>query len=208
MTTSHPTFSDCPWCGTRNKWGALECRRCGGPQPAVETADAGPAPPPPPRGVPAGYGRRLFLTQVVGLVGAIFAVIGLPFAVVFPIISFATGDWLFLLIGGSLGGLFTLLGLGMFVVGLRQVQRRIDTYRNGHAARGTVVEVLLDRSIAINGRSPWRVTYTYNVMGISHSGSAHTWHPIVEPGSPVHVLYMPNEPGNNAVYPPLGIRKP
>jgi hypothetical protein len=45
-------------------------------------------------------------------------------------------------------------------------------------------------------------------MGLVHGGSALTWHPLVEEGSPLHVLYLPNEPNVSAVYPPLNTRKP
>ncbi|HUF38198.1 MAG TPA: DUF3592 domain-containing protein [Anaerolineales bacterium] len=207
MDRSQPPYSVCPWCGTRNLWGLLECRRCGGPQPAVETADAGPNPPPPPRSVPPGYARHLFFTHVIGLVGAIFFVTGLPFLVIFPAVALATGDWLFLAIGGSLGALFAMIGGLMFAAGIRHVGRTIETYRTGLTARGAVVDVVPDRSITVNGRNPWRVTYTYKVMGISHGGNTHTWYPLVEAGSPVHVLYRPNEPDVSALYPPLYARR-
>ena len=208
MQNSHPSFSTCPWCGTRNAWGTFECRRCGGPQPAVETADAGPNPPPPPREIPRGYGRRAFFTETVGLVGGIFFVVGTPFLVIFPLIGVSTGDMVFLAIGGSLGAFFTGLGFVMFVIGLRRVQKKIETYRSGQATNGTVEDIYPDRSITVNGRNPWKVVYTYRVMGTVRRGSTSTWHLLVEEGSPLHVLYLPNEPGQSAVYPPLGSRKP
>ena len=208
MQISHSKFTSCSWCGTRNSWGALECSRCGGPQPAIEVADAGPKPPLIPRNVPHGYQLQVFIMQVTGLVGAIFLVVGLPFMIVFPIIGLSTRIWAFLLIGGGLGGFFVAIGFFMFVMGLARVRRQSNIYRNGQVAVGNVTAIAINRSISANNRHPWKVDYVYQVMGVSYSGYANAWHLTVEKGSPLHVLYLPIDPDESVLYPPLSSRKP
>lgn len=208
MTHLQTDIVSCPWCGTRNAWGNPECRRCGGPLPAIELENAGPQPPPAPRPVPEGYAFHQFITDVTGLVGSIFVLVGFPFLVAFPIVGISTGEMLFLFIGGGLGGLFVGIGVIMFLSSIRSVMRKVRVYRLGLAASGSVIEVGVNYNLNVNGRHPWKVRYRYSVMGQNYEGYAHSWHPTVDVGSPLHVLYLPADPGDNVLYPPLSGKNP
>ena len=208
MQNIHPEQPSCPWCGSRNTWGSLECRRCGGPQPATAPADAGPEPPLSPRAIPQGYQRHLLITQVIGLVGFILFMIGLPFLIVFPVVGLSTELYVFFFVGCGVGGLFTGVGGMMLFSGLMQIRRQVKIYRDGVTVKGLVSDVEPNRNLNVKGRNPWKVTYTYQVMGSTFEGVSHTWHPTVDVGSPVHVLYLPGRPDESALYPPINTRKP
>lgn len=205
--TSQPNFINCPWCTSRTPNTALNCQKCGGPLPAPVGSDPGPTPPPPPRKVPSEYKRKLLLTQsALNLVGGIFFLVGLFILFLFPGLGLATGLILMVIIGGSIGGLFTLLGGIFLAIGLQAGFSKIRPFEHGVATRGEVIEIHKDYTQSINGRNPWKVVYKYTVMGHPYEGSARSYGYAVEqhePGNIVHVLYMPENPEESTIYPPV-----
>ncbi len=200
-------FISCPWCGQRNPDTAPECRKCGGPLP-VRGGDPGPLPPPPPRPLPKGYKRRmLWKNSPINLIGGIFALVGVGIACLFPVIGLFSGLWLFILIGGFMGLIFGGLGGGLLYYGLRQAYSKIRPYEHGLAVEGEILEIFRDPSIEVNGRNPWAVTYLYTVNGEPREGRTLTWKhapKLLSAGDKVHVLYLPEDPDQSVLYPPLG----
>ncbi len=203
MNTIH-----CPWCGQRASANTLECRKCGGPFSPPIGDDPGPAPPLPPRKLPAGYKRRMLFTNApTTLVGSIFLMVGFPIGVVFTILGVALpGMWMFIAIGGGLGTIFTLLGGGMLYFGIHQGVSKIRPFEHGQATIGEVVDIFRDYSISVNGRNPWAVVYTFDAHGQTFEGQAITWKhnpKTQEIGNRVYVLYMIDDPEQNVIYPPV-----
>ena len=198
---------ECSWCGTRYTVFQLNCSNCGGPLPSPPGDDPGAPPAPPPRKLPRGYARRvLFSANALAIVGVVFTLVGLPFVIVFPIIGISTGLILFILIGGLLGGIFSLLGISFLVVSIRNVNRKLQAFRYGEATIGEVAEVYRDTSVSVNGRSPWVIVYWFEVSGEQYEGKATTWNSTArerEAGQPLHVLYLPDAPDHNTIYPPM-----
>jgi len=148
----------------------------------------------------------LVSNAVLNLVGGIFLLVGLPFAVIFPIVGIATGMLLFVLIGGGLGGVFTILGGGMLFFGIRDGLSKIRPFEHGLATVGEVVEMYRDHSISINGRNPMAIVYTYTVHGIEYEDQVHSWKygkQTQAVGNRVHVLYLPDDPHQSVIYPPV-----
>ena len=168
-------------------------------------SDAGPAPPPAPRKVPRGFLRRkLFSANPLGIVGLVFTLVGLPFVIVFPIIGIIEREWLFLIIGGSLGLVFAGLGIFFVIIAIRNAQRKIQAHRLGDATTGVLVDVYRDQSVTVNSRNPWTLEYEFNVVGAVYSGKATSWSRAArerEPGQPLHVLYLRDKPDDNTIYP-------
>ncbi len=200
-------FINCPWCGQRNPADALECRKCGGPLP-VKGKDPGPTPPPPPRTLPRGYKRRmLWKNSPINLIGGIFALVGAGIGCIFPLVGLVSGLWLLLLVGGFIGLVFTALGGGMLYAGLRSAYGKIRPYEHGIATEGEIAEIFRDPTVEVNGRNPWAVTYLYTANGQTLEGRTRTWKhapALVESGDVVHVLYLPEDPEQSVLYPPLG----
>ncbi|MBC8333442.1 MAG: DUF3592 domain-containing protein [Anaerolineae bacterium] len=201
-------FINCPWCGQRVPQTDLDCRKCGGPLTPPVGNDPGAAPPPPPRTLPAGYKRRmLFKNAPFTLIGGIFLIIGFPIGLIFTILGFVIpGMWLFIVIGGGVGGIFTLLGGGMLYAGVQQGLDKIRPYEHGQATVGEVIEIQQDYSMSVNGRYPWAIVYIFDdARGRPYEGKAITWQHAPKTqavGNRVYVLYLPDDPDQNALYPP------
>jgi len=200
-------FINCPWCGQRTQADALECHKCGGPLPSIRGDDPGPSPPLPPRQLPKGYKQRVFLkNSPLSLIGGIFFIVGLPFTIIFPLVSFFTQEWLFLIMGCGLGGLFVALGAGMLLFGIRSGLNKIRPYELGQATVGEIIDIHRDYSMMVNGRNPWRIYYQFETSTTPYEGSVLTWqnaertHKV---GNRVYVLYMLENPDQNALYPPV-----
>lgn len=129
------------------------------------------------------------------------------------LIFFLVGAFIFLgflLLGLLLPALLPLLfmagGLAMLLVGRRDAATTLNAFVRGIAAEGKVVSVSVDHSQAINGAHPWKLTYHFAVGSRLHEGAAVSWDSIVTaraPGQPLWVLYLPNDPEQNTLYPPL-----
>ncbi len=200
-------FITCPWCGQRNPADALECRSCGGPLP-VSGSDPGPEPPPPPRQLPKGYKNRVLWKNAPGnAIGLVFAVIGISLLCIFAPVGLISGLLPILCIGGGMGVIFALIGGGLLYTGVRNGLRKIRPYELGYAAIGEITEIYRDTSMEVNGRNPWAVRYQFEADGQLYEGKATTWKyapNLHKSGDRVHVLYLTEDPEQNALYPPLG----
>jgi hypothetical protein len=128
-----------------------------------------------------------FIFGIVGLgltAGIITAFVGLPFA----------------LLG------LVLLGGGM-VLGYQRYQEKhkiVTVLQSGQTTRGQVLAVDENLSVAINNRHPWTIRYGFVYNGQSWEGTVSTLNtpgPALAPGQPAWVLYMPDSPDQNAIYP-------
>ncbi len=172
-----------------------------------EPSDPGAVPPPAPRALPKGYARNLmFSGNPLGLVGGIFFAVGLLLGVIFPTIGIATGLWLMLLIGGFLALIFTTLGGTMLYVVYQAGMNKVRPYKDGVAVLGEVGNVYKNPLVNVNGRNPYTVEYLFRADGRPFEGQMDTWSSAVidlEKGQPLHVLYLPEDPLQNVIYPPL-----
>ena len=205
----------CPWCGTSYATFESNCERCGGTMPplaediapGLEAGLAGaavPTPPPPPRPVSGGYVWRLLTADgwaiaclVFGLVGAIFTLVGVPLALA-VITAF---------VGIPFAGLGLLFLGGAAVVGVwryREARQAVEVLRTGEAVEGRIVEVAENMAVRINGRNPWAIRYEFSVGGRPYEGRVSTLTApgaALQPGQPACVLYLPQAPEQNGLYP-------
>ncbi len=198
----------CPWCGTNYPVFQTNCRNCGGPLPFEEEAPAAdiPAPPPAPRNLPGDYVWRMLWTDgwsitafVFCLLGGIFTVLG--FSLTAAVVAAFVGVP-FLLIG------LPFLGAGVAVAAwrYRHAQQVLTVLRTGEAVLGQIADASERTYISINNRHPWTITYRFQVAGQEQVGTATTlrapdWRH--GPGQPVYVLYLPDNPAQNTIYPPV-----
>jgi hypothetical protein len=206
----------CPWCGTNYAAFQTNCRNCGGPLPAPDGGrqPAAPSiagweaelavPPPAPRPIADSYAWRLLWTDGWAIAAGVFTLLGAVFTLV--------GSALTLGIITAFVGL-PFLGLGVLFLALggyglnwryRAAQQTVNVLRHGEAARGEITGVEENYSVRVNGRHPWIITYRFQALGREHTGQVSTLNPPgsqLRPGQPACVLYLPNTPEHNALYP-------
>lgn len=160
-------------------------------------------PPPAPREIPRGT-TGMAGGFVLILVGGAFVAIASIFIVV----------GIGLLLAGEAGGVFMTLfpmihfsvGAGLLTWALRGKAKRRDVIANGRAALARVEETGIDRSTKINGRSPYRMVYEFDVDQRTYSGKRSTMNKRITThrvGDRIWVLYDPDDPERNVEWPPL-----
>jgi hypothetical protein len=202
----------CPYCGTNYQAFQPNCKNCGAPLPmpagpnAPMAADVGGdnPPPPPPRPVADSYAWRLMLVDGWAVVGLVFLLIGAIFTLV--------GAALTLGIITALVGLpFLVMGLGFLAVGgalassrLTAARQTVRVLREGQATDGTIASVEQNLNVRVNGRNPWTISYQFRAGGQQQEGRVTTLNvpgANLQPGRAAYVLYLPQSPQYNSLYP-------
>lgn len=163
-------------------------------------------PPNPPREVSRRYVISLFTTSAGFVVGLVFSLIGCIFTGVgTPILLAGLG-------GFDIGAvIFALVGVVLLVIGAvilfmryKKVRRISRVIQSGYSKLGEVVSAGYNTSVTINNRHPYQIRYTFRPLGGEVAGTYQTLdHRAgeIETGSPVYVLYDPEEPKYNTLYP-------
>lgn len=194
----------CGWCRTINHGIGPGCVNCGGPLPMPPQPDPGPPPPPAPRTLPAKFVRKRVYTGNFGVLwGAIFGGVGGLIMLVFLGLTFVL---LPLIFGALFGGIFFAVGLTVALMSIKGAKESLAPLQRGSSAVGTVVSIDRNRSITEDGRHPWLIDYTFTADGQTIGGtlsSADARMAGVEVGHSLHVVYLPEEPGQSAIWPPM-----
>lgn len=161
-------------------------------------------PPPPPRPIADSYVWKLMGSDGMSIVGFVFALIG----GIFFIIGFGLTLGI---ITAFVGIPFALFGLAFGAGGLallhsryNEMRKLVNVLRHGQPVRGQIVSAEANTSITVNGRNPWNITYKFQVNGREYAGKVSTLNvpePELEPGRPATILYLPESPELNALYP-------
>jgi hypothetical protein len=203
----------CPWCGTNYTRFQSNCRNCGGTLPAPSEVAEEPAKPrraaklempaPPPREISENYVWRLMMQDgwlvsagVFVLIGGIFTVTGggltLGIITAFVGIPFI-----------GLGLLFLFGGLAVAYWRYQIATKAVNVLRHGRAIEGEITGLDENVNVRINGRTPWTIYYKFGLDGQDYEGKVSTlntpW--ATQPGQPAVVLYLPDAPENNQLYP-------
>lgn len=203
----------CPWCGTNYTTFQSNCRNCGGaiPAPIEAPAAVGPRrqirlqmPPSPPREISPNYAWRLLAQDAWVISAAIFALLGGIFTVVgggltIGIITAFVGIPFL-----GLGLLFLLGGVGIIYWRYQIADKAANVLKLGQATQGEITALEPNYSVRVNGRTPWNIKYKFTLDGKDYEGSVGTLnHPGYElqEGSAAVILYLPDKPENNQLYP-------
>ena len=143
------------------------------------------------------------LKLIFGLMGAVYTVLGVAFLV---IAARRAGDFarIFTLPEEDLafainGVVFTVLGVGFLLatvilalIGKKQQRMREELLQYGNRVTGIVIEVWVNRSIRVNGRSPLlaRVQCTFPTGDVTLK-SKNLWNACPSAGDAVEVIYDP-----------------
>lgn len=100
-------------------------------------------------------------------------------------------------VGAGVALLFGGIGGVLFASGVTRWRRARRVWRHGRATVGRLLECGRDRSVRVNGRSPFLVRYSYEVGGATYEGEAGSWSAILasaQPGQALTVLYDETKP--------------
>jgi len=205
----------CPWCGTSYAAFQSNCDRCGGPLPppsaagpAQSAADLGadglPMPPAPPRPVADSYAWRLLMSDGWGVASFVFVVLGTVFTLLGFIMTVAVVTIFVGLPFLVLGLIFLAGGLAVGGSRLQAARQTVAVLRTGQPAEGQIARVEENYNVRVGNQHPWKIAYAFRVQGREYQGSVSTLNPPgpgVQPGRPVRVLYLPEAPEHNSLYP-------
>ena len=163
-----------------------------------------PAPPLPPRPISDRYIWRLMWTKAGPAAGMILLLIGVIFTFIGFIMTAAV-------VTAFVGIPFLLIGLGLLAGGgalawngYKNAQQTVEALRNGQSSRGQITDVSVNYNVRVNGRNPWNIRYEFEALGRPYEGSVSTLTPPgphIQPGMAAVVLYLPDNPGVNSLYP-------
>jgi len=207
-------MSSCPWCGTNYTSFQSNCDNCGGtmPDPHEEasrlTKESLPVPPAAPRTLPRNYICRLLFSDGWSIMALIFTFIGAIFGVIGVALTVTVVAAFVGLPFAGIGAFFLVIGVSILVWRTQEAKKTVRVLQAGEPAIGEIIDVVQNYNIRVNGRYPWKITYWFDVMGQEFEGSHTT---LSQPdlshqaGNPVYVLYLQDDPEQNAIYPhPLG----
>jgi hypothetical protein len=66
------------------------------------------------------------------------------------------------------------------------------------------VDLAANYNVRVNGQTPWKVTYGFELDGQHYEGTVSTLNPPglhLQPGMPATVLYLQDTPSQNTLYP-------
>lgn len=203
----------CPWCGTTYTGFQSNCDKCGGPMPPPMQAPTPnvdpyslrlPKPPPAPRPFADRYAWTLMFTDGSAVVSLVFTILG----AVFTLVGFVTT---IAIITAFIGLPFLLLGVALLIGGLAMMRSRlakaretVEVLKVGESTEGQITGLEENYNVRINGRNPWTIRYMFQAGGQNYTGQVNTLNmpgPLLQPGQPTWVLYLPNTPEKNVLYP-------
>lgn len=191
-------MTTCGWCGTSYAQWQSKCDSCGGPLPPQPGMGIGPAPPSAPRQLPKGFAFRVKWSRNFPVLAGLFCCI-ISSLMLTAMVSAKT--WF-----AVVPALFVFLGICLFWSGRKRAVGIIRAFRRGSLSEGSIVSVRLDTTQSVNGRHPWKLTYQFPVEECLHEGTLVSFDSTVGNrggGQPVWVLYMPDDPSQSTMYPPV-----
>jgi hypothetical protein len=103
-----------------------------------------------------------------------------------------------------LGIIFLVAASGMVLWRYSSAQKVMTVLRDGQAARGQIVTLGQNYSVRINGRNPWVIQYQFQAGGQEQAGQVTILNQPgtqYQAGKAVWVLYLPDAPKWNSIYP-------
>jgi hypothetical protein len=203
----------CSYCGTTYTTFRSNCPNCGGllSPPADKAAsffsDTTLAEPPPaPRHAPPNFIYRIMVTEGWSIVATVFFILGATFTL--------TGAGLTLVIVTAFIGLpFLGFGLLFLIVSLpilgwryNEAKQKLQTFQMGQPISGEITDVHQNYTVRVGTRNPWVIHYKFQISGRDYEGQITTLNREVvkyQPKQPVCVLYLPDNPQQNTLYPSL-----
>ncbi|MEW5872712.1 MAG: hypothetical protein AB1894_25865 [Chloroflexota bacterium] len=206
----------CDYCGTRYKEFQSNCSNCGAPLPeaappapvraeqkAAKPAELPPPPPAAPRPVADFYAWKLLFNDREFYAAGTLLLMSVCLLAL-PVIKTAAKET------GASGALFFVVGLLLLFSGswlamrYRKMRSILLVLRQGEAVRGQITKVVSEPFMEGSEAKVWVIHYLFYHNGRRLAGKVSTTTPPskrLQPGQLTWVLYRPEAPGENALYP-------
>lgn len=159
-------------------------------------------PPPAPRAISDRYAWRLMASDGWAVGAGIFTLLGGIFAFVGALLTLAILTAFVGIPFLAIGVLFLAVGLAGLSWRHREAVRVVEVLRVGEPILGRVTSVERNPMVRVNRRHPWVITYGFEVGGRRVEGREATLNPpALRPGWSVRVLYLPEAPRHNVLFP-------
>lgn len=199
----------CPWCGTNYVEFQPNCRNCGGPlpippRPGVAREEPLIMPPPAPRPISDSFAWKLVFSDGWFIAGMVFALLGGIFSFIGVILTLALVTMIIGIPFALLGFAFLSLGVAAIFWRYQKARTTVRVLQVGQAVRGEIVSVEQNYNVRVNQRHPWKIVYRFQASGSEFEGQVSTLNmpgDSLRVGNPVAVLYLPENPLQNAIYP-------
>lgn len=161
-------------------------------------------PPPPPRPLASNFVMRLLLIDAWAIATFVILLLGLPFVLLelgLALVSVTAPIGTMFL---GIGLLFIMGGVALLFWRYQKAAQKARAYHTGEAVEGKFVQLEKIMYIRALNRRPWKIQYQFHVDGQMVTGEARTWAQpgdALQPGQHAYVLYLPQEPEANALYP-------
>ena len=150
------------------------------------------------------YAWKLVWSDGWGVLGFIFSLLGAIFTVVGLVLTLV-------IITAFVGIPFVGLGLIFLIPGgillsarYQRALRTVGVLRVGDAATGQITHVEQNLAVRVNNQHPWKIAYQFKVHDLPYDGQVTTLNtpgPALQPGQAARVLYLPQAPQYNSLYP-------
>jgi hypothetical protein len=200
----------CPWCGTSYEEFQSSCGRCGGPmaipggQTAAGAEESPQVPPPPPRPIADRYVWKLLASDGWGIAALVFGILGAVFTLVGAALTLGIVTAFVGIPFLALGLLFLGGGAAVAVWRYQTARKIVGVLQTGEAVEGQITQVEQNLSVQVNGRSPWIIQYQFQSAGQTYTGRVSTLNTpgeALQPERRAYILYLPQEPQRNVLYP-------
>lgn len=175
-----------------------------GGQSAESAAESPQVPPAPPRPISDRYAWKLLASDGWAIAALVFGILGAVFILVGA--------------GLTLGILTAFVGIPFLALGLlflgaaaaaaawryQEARKVVGVLQSGEAVEGQITQVEENLRVQVNGRSPWIIRYEFVFNGQGYDGEVSTLNTpgaALQAGRRAYVLYLPQEPERNVLYP-------
>jgi len=161
-------------------------------------------PPPPPRPLADHYVWQKLTTDAWTIAAFVFIILGAPFTFLGLALALAAVTWPIGILFVLIGLLFLLGGAAVVLWRYQNVKKIAEAIRAGETVEGQIVKVEKIMYIRAGTRRPWKIHYQFRVDGQTYTGQVRTWQKpgsALQPGQYAYVLYLPQAPQWNVLYP-------
>lgn len=207
-------MTTCPYCGSSYITFQTNCKNCGAPLPPVvkdgiqtKTRDVDftpPKPPAPPRTIAETYVFRLMWADGIGVSSIAFLIIGILLIITGVVKSLLDSQNFDASLISGFGWFITVSSAAIGFWSYWEARQKVQVLRIGQAALGRILTVEQRAESQSTTTHTWVIHYNCIANGKRIRGKLLTRIPPgkrLQAGNQVWVLYLPDKPKKNTIYP-------